>query len=42
MASKIPKLAPSVSMAVPPKLMNGSGSPTTGKMPLTMPMFTKA
>ena len=37
----IPSDSPSVTIAVPPYEMNGSGTPTTGRMPVTMPMFTK-
>ena len=38
----MPQPTPSVTRAVPPYDMKGSGTPTTGRMPITMPMFTKA
>ncbi len=37
---RIPNAAISVTMEVPPKLISGNGSPTTGSSPETMPMLT--
>ena len=39
---RIPAPMKSVRRAVPPYDRNGSGTPTTGRMPDTMPMLTKA
>ena len=39
---RMPSASPSVTMAVPLPFIGYGGTPTTGKIPLTMPMFTKA
>jgi len=39
---KDPTPMKSVSKAVPPEETKGSGTPTTGRIPETMPMLTKA
>ena len=40
MALRIPKPSSKVTIDVPPKLTKGSGTPTTGRIPATIPMFT--
>ena len=37
----IPRLAIRVRLDVPPLLMRGSGTPTTGSNPVVIPIFTK-
>jgi hypothetical protein len=37
----MPNEAIKVTMEVPPKLIRGSGTPTTGNSPVTIPVLTK-